>query len=634
MLLTIFMAKFTFALEPVISDIAVKSSSRGVIIVFDADGPFSLQWKSVDKNTVKAVIRNAIYGLNEYSYKKFPESAPLVSINAVEISKGNPGVDITFKLKVAGETKIEVRQKDSKQISLISRASATDFDWAASKVQAPQKLSQAAAQVKAKTEVSDVKPTSTTPVAQKDTVTKEPTVKTESKVKLLGIKVLRRGEVNELTLDFDKPIGKVVRQDRSTISLQFLNAQSELASKTFTLPDTTVYKRISIVEKTQNSAKWLCVNVVLAPEANPMGIEYAEGAKHALLTVSKNSTGLMLWTSEKGTNWNHEFFTMPTYSIDTLSIRNKIQKYAEAEMKGSTFNINEGLQEQPTAPNIQSTEIPNEIKAQENAIAEKDPMNVEQKGLQPAQSNEFIVIADKVNLRTLPTKDSTSEIIAEIPIGQVVKRIDSKKGLWAEITFDKYRGWVSARMLSDSSKVTPEQWAQIRAKRDEIARIQAQKSEIEKVAAVVEKEKAKSTENTYPTLAMAESAPVKPSVDSSKGDSIQLISDSKRMIRYHKYGRDPFASLQNDSLNESIPKVENLRLVGILFDPADKIALCEDKSNKNRPFAFREDDEVVHGQVLRIYKDKVVFLVHEYGLSRSFTLKLNSDSENSTKTVK
>jgi hypothetical protein len=101
----------------------------------------------------------------------------------------------------------------------------------------------------------------------------------------------------------------------------------------------------------------------------------------------------------------------------------------------------------------------------------------------------------------------------------------------------------------------------------------------------------------------------------------------KNMIRYHRKGRDPFlpyiSSVESDL---GLPLVENLRLVGILYDNRDRIGLLEDKKNDNRPFTLREEDRVERGKVLKIYRDRIVFLITEYGISRSVTLRLTNNS--------
>jgi len=112
---------------------------------------------------------------------------------------------------------------------------------------------------------------------------------------------------------------------------------------------------------------------------------------------------------------------------------------------------------------------------------------------------------------------------------------------------------------------------------------------------------------------------------SGAGFSDTMLGASGNVIRYHRKGRDPFlpyiSSVESDL---GLPFVENLRLVGILYDNRDRIGLLEDKKNNNRPFTLREEDRVEKGKVLKIYRDRIVFLITEYGISRSVTLRLTN----------
>ena len=86
--------------------------------------------------------------------------------------------------------------------------------------------------------------------------------------------------------------------------------------------------------------------------------------------------------------------------------------------------------------------------------------------------------------------------------------------------------------------------------------------------------------------------------------------------------------LEPDSLSDNgRPFVENLNLVGVLLDNKDKIALAEDIKNGRRAFALRENDPVEHGKLLKIYRDRAVFLITEYGISRSYTIRLAGSKE-------
>jgi hypothetical protein len=97
------------------------------------------------------------------------------------------------------------------------------------------------------------------------------------------------------------------------------------------------------------------------------------------------------------------------------------------------------------------------------------------------------------------------------------------------------------------------------------------------------------------------------------------------LVRYRVFGRDPFVPLVRDTTDGELPRVENLRLVGVLEDSRERIALLEDFRNSNRAFALRTNDPVESGKVLRIQRDRVVFLIRDFDVSRSFTLNLNAN---------
>jgi hypothetical protein len=100
------------------------------------------------------------------------------------------------------------------------------------------------------------------------------------------------------------------------------------------------------------------------------------------------------------------------------------------------------------------------------------------------------------------------------------------------------------------------------------------------------------------------------------------------LVRYKVFGRDPFVPLVKDpdAISE-LPRVENLRLVGVLEDTRERIALLEDFTNNNRAYALRVNDLVEYGKVLRVHRDKVVFLIRDFDVSRSYTLGITRDAQ-------
>jgi len=91
--------------------------------------------------------------------------------------------------------------------------------------------------------------------------------------------------------------------------------------------------------------------------------------------------------------------------------------------------------------------------------------------------------------------------------------------------------------------------------------------------------------------------------------------------------RDPFETLinetqvSNDPIEQRIPNVEGLRLVGILeSEGGQNRALLEDPNGYG--YILQNGDRVTKGYVLRIESDKVYFQIFEYGWSRTIALHI------------
>jgi hypothetical protein len=96
-----------------------------------------------------------------------------------------------------------------------------------------------------------------------------------------------------------------------------------------------------------------------------------------------------------------------------------------------------------------------------------------------------------------------------------------------------------------------------------------------------------------------------------------------KQVTYRVFGRDPFIPYFRDDTGP-YPDANNLTLVGILSDETDRIALLENKTDGDYSYALRERDPVLNGSVWRIEPKKVTFLITEYGISRTHTLRLRT----------
>jgi hypothetical protein len=96
-------------------------------------------------------------------------------------------------------------------------------------------------------------------------------------------------------------------------------------------------------------------------------------------------------------------------------------------------------------------------------------------------------------------------------------------------------------------------------------------------------------------------------------------------VAYTSFGRDPFIPYAMES-DPTLANVDNLKLVGILYSHADRIALLQDRMDSRRAFTLRELDLVKDGSVMRINQTNVIFLITEMGISRTFSLELPRDN--------
>ena len=120
---------------------------------------------------------------------------------------------------------------------------------------------------------------------------------------------------------------------------------------------------------------------------------------------------------------------------------------------------------------------------------------------------------------------------------------------------------------------------------------------------------------------------------SSKLKGTIVAEFPKRMVIKYRAGSatDPFASLIEKEASDAdkpmarkIPNVETSRLVGVLESSGGKNrALLEDVDGYG--YILKPGDKVRKGYVSKIYSDKALFQLFEYGWSRTVALRLNDD---------
>ncbi len=118
-------------------------------------------------------------------------------------------------------------------------------------------------------------------------------------------------------------------------------------------------------------------------------------------------------------------------------------------------------------------------------------------------------------------------------------------------------------------------------------------------------------------------------VDTLLKEKIKLDTiPGRKVLIYSSFGRrDPFVPLTEKISFEfgeaPLPDVESLKLVGVLEDGFGLRALLED--DQGYGYIMEQGDEVKNGFVLKVFRDKIVFEITEYGWSRTVSLELSTE---------
>ena len=97
---------------------------------------------------------------------------------------------------------------------------------------------------------------------------------------------------------------------------------------------------------------------------------------------------------------------------------------------------------------------------------------------------------------------------------------------------------------------------------------------------------------------------------------------TRNRVVYNTFGiRDPFIPLEPDDIEGGL-NIDQMRVVGIIYSPSRAMAVLEHTTQTGLSVALREGDAIQNGRVLQIQRDKVVFVLEEFGVTRQFTLKL------------
>lgn len=114
-------------------------------------------------------------------------------------------------------------------------------------------------------------------------------------------------------------------------------------------------------------------------------------------------------------------------------------------------------------------------------------------------------------------------------------------------------------------------------------------------------------------------------------DEKKRIEPEENRISYNSYGRrDPFIPVEQGATDNGID-IDQMKVVGIIWQSQQPMAVLEHNREAGVSFTIKEGDPVHNGRVAHITRDAVTFDISEYGISRSYSLKLVSSKEGAKK---
>ena len=133
-----------------------------------------------------------------------------------------------------------------------------------------------------------------------------------------------------------------------------------------------------------------------------------------------------------------------------------------------------------------------------------------------------------------------------------------------------------------------------------------------------------------PRLSLAESPELAEKLAQEKKraeEEKMRVEPAETRVAYNSYGRrDPFIPVEQ-GLSDNGIDIDQMKVVGIIWQSQEPMAVLEHNREAGVSFTVKQGDPVHNGRVSRITRDQVTFDISEYGISRSYSLKLVSNKE-------
>lgn len=585
MLLALFCAFSAGAGTPVLTKFQIQGGPRGLAFLLEADAPFGLKIQQEPKSpnngpVVKLQLAKVLYGLNDFMFTSFPPGCAVKKVVVTENAKSS-SVELYVKLSVSPAQEIRLKQKNNQWLALITSQPCPEFAWGAVKGTAAAEPASSPASQAAQPAAASI-PKSSTGSSSRAAVQVPAAIPPPAHKPVAAPAALKTEPPKNAP---EKPAAPVLPpQPASLIEARLLQRGTfQRLALIFDRPTIiqTKHDNNQIIVIAENSASSL--------KETKFAFDTAYGFKSMSTAIagtgkSKNLRIVITMRSRKSVVIEHAGNRLVLSLLADYPPRLAVWNATRRSGTSYTFV------QPPARAAAQAPQTPLAAAPAPPAIP------------QPAVT-WLVVIKDDVNLRSEPSSASRNNIIRKLPLGTMGMQV-KKQGDWVRFHTPEEEGWIGAGMVQDSAKVPASLWKKI-----------AEKQKTAAMAPVPQLPEMPEQQRPADSAAVADAG--------SEADMADQGQQGPGMIEYRVYGRDPFLPLSRDEFgDDELGKVEDMVLVGTLIDQYDRLALLEDKIVPGKAYALREGDAVKHGRVLRIMPDNIVFLLNEFGFSKTFMLKL------------
>lgn len=230
-------------------------------------------------------------------------------------------------------------------------------------------------------------------------------------------------------------------------------------------------------------------------------------------------------------------------------------------------------------------------KFSQEQLKQKNQMSIAQSFTLQKSSRPMVFIGDAV---VYEMADMKSKALAQASFGKRVDRIELKAE-WVKIRAKSgLTGYVLRNKIAYEDELTPAQIKQANAmnakQRTELS--QPQMAQTAKDTALV----------------------------------VRMADPEQKHFVYSSFGRrDPFVPVKLPEV-EGI-SIDDVRLVGIIWDAKDPIAIFEDQKVPERNYSLRAGDAVLNGMVKKITPNGVIFTLNDFGVIRQYSMTLPKEQK-------